>query len=245
LKYRVSIPDAATKPQVFKWKASLFTPTLNHLPGLATTDPKFKDVTYPRFGTCGGSTFCTFRDGKAGLGNDHLYVYMPDKRHFVFVGTHLTGVQSNPYVHGMDWRRGRLHVTWVYRGFVDYEGWDDPLDTKHKQQAGPNGAENNHDICYAYSDDMGNTWINGADKVIARLQAGETITNNSEGIVAFRIPKSSGLTNQEAQAVDQEGGVHVLNRDTLDGEASPIWNHYYRSPDGKSSPFSNPQGSRA
>ncbi|KAK3299741.1 uncharacterized protein B0H64DRAFT_227 [Chaetomium fimeti] len=234
LKYRFSAPDVATRPKDFEWRPSLFTPTLHHLPGLPMADPKFKDVTYPRFGSSGDSMFCSFRDGKAGLGNDHLYMYVPNKREFVFVGTHLTGVQSNPYVHGMSWRGGRLHVTWVYRGFVYYEGWDDPLDTKHKQQAGPNGAENNHDICYAYSDDMGNTWSNGAGKVIARLHAGETITNNAEGIVAFEIPKGSGLTNQEAQAVDQEGGVHVLNRDTLDGGhgACPMWKHYYRSPHG-------------
>jgi hypothetical protein len=160
-------------------------------------------------------------------------MYMASKKEFVFVGTHLTGIQSSPYVHGMDWRRGRLHVTWVYRGFVHYEGWDDPLDTKHKQQAGPNGAENNHNLCYAYSDDLGYTWENGAGKVVARLDKGETITNDAEGIVAFEIPKGSGLTNQEAQAVDHEGGVHVLNRDTLDGGDVPMWKHYYRSPDGE------------
>jgi hypothetical protein len=36
------------------------------------------------------------------------------------------------------------------------------------------------------------------------------------------------LTNQEAQAVDHAGGVHVLNRDNLDGEL--LWRHYYRDP---------------
>ena len=177
--------------------------------------------------------FCSFRDGKAGLGDDHLYIYSGSTGLFRFVGTHLTGIQSNPYVHGMDYRDGRLHVTWVYRGFVHYEGWDDLLDTKHKEQAGPNGAENNHNICYAYSDDTGCTWKNGAGKSIADLKAGGTVKNTSEGIIAFEIPRNSGLTNQEAQAVDQEGGVHVLNRDTTDGGGHPMWKHYYRSPAGK------------
>jgi hypothetical protein len=178
--------------------------------------------------------FCSFRDGKAGLGNDYLYVYSGRTGYFTFAGAHLTGINSNPYVHGMDCRDGRrLHVTWVYRGFVHYEGWDDPRDTKHKQQAGPNGAENNHNICYVYSDDKGYTWRNGAGKVVADLRKGETVGNDAEGIVAFEIPKGSGLSNQEAQAVDQDGGVHVLNRDTLDGGDVPVWKHYYRSPDGE------------
>ncbi len=190
-------------------------------------------MTYPRFGFLGDDMFCSFRDGKAGLGNDYLYVYRGRTGRFDFVGAHLTGIQSNPYVHGMDWRDGRLHVSWVYRGFVHYEGWDDPLDTKHKQQAGPNGNHNNHNICYAYSEDQGCTWKNGAGVVIADLTKGETIDNNAEGIVVFTIPKHSGLSNQEAQAVDHEGGVHVLNRDILDGGECRMWKHYYRSPDGE------------
>lgn len=205
---------------------------MDHLPGLPRTHRHFGYVTYPRFGFLGDDMFCSLRDGKSGLGSDYLYVYSGSKRQFDFVGAHLTGLHSNPYVHGMDYRSGRLHVSWVYRGFVHYDGWDDPLDTKHKQQAGPNGAENNHNICYAYSDDKGRTWKNGAGSVVADLGEGETITNDAEGIVAFEIPKGSGLTNQEAQAVDQDGGVHVLNRDTMDGGECAMWKHYYRSPEG-------------
>ena len=190
-------------------------------------------MTYPRFGFLGDDMFCSFRDGKAGLGNDYLYIYRGSTGRFDFVGAHLTGIRSNPYVHGMDWRGGKLHVTWVYRGFVHYEGWDDPLDAKHKQQAGPNGSENNHNVCYAFSDDKGSTWRNGAGRVIADLTKGGTIDNDAEGIVAVEIPKHSGLSNQEAQAVDQEGGIHVLNRDALDGGECRMWKHHYRSPDGE------------
>ncbi|KAJ4286635.1 hypothetical protein N0V88_007925 [Collariella sp. IMI 366227] len=128
----------------------------------------------------------------------------------------------------MDYRNGRLHVAWVYRGFVYYDGWDDPLDTQHKQQAGPNGSENNHDICYAFSDDKGYTWKNGAGQVVADLRKGQTVANDAEGIVAFGIPKDSGLSNQEAQTVDQDDGVHVLNRETVRGVL--MWKHYYRLP---------------
>lgn len=228
LRYRYSIRKLAKYPEHFEWKANLFTPTLDYLPGLPSTHQHFGYVTYPRFGPMGDDMFCSFRDGKAGLGDDHLYVYKADVGHFSYVGTHLTGVQSNPYVQGMDYRNGRFHITWVYRGFVHYEGWDDPADVKHKQQTGPNGAENNHNICYAYSDDKGYTWKNSDGHTIASLRDGFTIANDSPGIVVFDIPKGRGLTNQESQAIDQSGGVHILNRDTMDGEL--LWKHYYRSP---------------
>lgn len=233
LRYRYSVRGLATDPHCFEWTSALFTPTLDYLPGLPSTHGHFGYVTYPRFASAGDDMFCSFRDGKAGLGNDHLYLYSGSTGIFKFVGTHLTGVQSSPYVHGIDYRNGRLHVTWVYRGFVQYDGWDDPMDMKHKQQAGPNGAENNHNICYAYSDDKGYTWKNGRGSVIADLNKGQTIANDVDGIVAFEVPKHSGLTNQEAQAVDQDGGVHVLNRESTDGGAQPVWKHYYKAPGGK------------
>ncbi|KAH8905677.1 hypothetical protein BR93DRAFT_880362 [Coniochaeta sp. PMI_546] len=228
LRYRYSVRRLAKYPEQFEWRADLFSPTLDYLPGLPSTHKHFGYVTYPRFGPIGKDMFCSFRDGKAGLGDDHLYVYKSDAGRFYYLGILLTGVQSNPYVHGMDYRNGRFHVTWVYRGFVHYEGWDDPADVKHKQQAGPNGAENNHNICYAYSDDCGSTWRNSKGDFVASLTDGSTIRNDSPGIVVFDIAKGHGLTNQESQAIDQHGGVHILNRDTTDGKL--FWKHYYRSP---------------
>jgi hypothetical protein len=233
LRYRYSVRGLASRPEKFPWRPDLFTPTLDYLPGLPSTHQHFGYVTYPRFGLMGDDMFCSFRDGKAGLGDDYLYLYRADAGYFVYVGRHLRGIQSNPYVHGMDYRNGRFHITWVYRGFVYYEGWDDLLDLKHKTQRGPNDSSNNHNICYAYSDDRGYSWKNGQGKVIADLNNGETISNDSEGIVAFDVPKGSGLSNQESQAVDQDGGVHVLNRGhTKDG--AYMWKHLYRRPDGKS-----------
>lgn len=88
-------------PERFEWKADLFTSTLDYLPGLPSSHKHFGYVTYPRFGPMGDDLFCSFRDGKAGLGDDHLYLYKADAGRFYYVGTHLTGIQSNPYVHGM------------------------------------------------------------------------------------------------------------------------------------------------
>lgn len=87
-------------------------------------------------------------------------------------------------------------------------------------------------ICYAYSTDLGYTWRNDRGDVIADLRKGETIRNDAPGIVAFDVPKGSGLMNQEAQAVDHAGGVHVLNRETL-RDGALMWRHYYRAPEGE------------
>ncbi|KAM7205729.1 hypothetical protein V8F20_002962 [Naviculisporaceae sp. PSN 640] len=262
LRYRHSIPNlVALSPADFQWTGSLFSSTLSYLPGISASHRPFRDVTYPRFGFIGSNDmFLSFRDGKAGLGNDHLYIYQPSYEpdapesgqhtctgKFTYAGQHLTGLNSNPYVNGITYSQHdtKLHITWVYRGFVDYPGWDDPFDTKHKQQAGPNGAENNHDLCYAYSQDGGYTWRNGNGEVIADLNRCEnkasliteenlvpnTITNNAPGIVAFKISKGSGLMNQEAQAVDAQGRIHVLNRDScVNSDKKVTWKHYFRDP---------------
>ncbi|EGO52226.1 hypothetical protein NEUTE1DRAFT_149807 [Neurospora tetrasperma FGSC 2508] len=243
LRYRYSKRDVATQPRTISWRPDIFSATLDCLPGILSTHKPLRDVTYPRFGFLGENMFFSHRDGKAGLGNDHLYTYNGKDGRYEYIGPYLTGVQSSPYVNGMTSRDGVLYVTWVYRGFVEYPGWDDPLDTKHKQQAGPNGAENNHNICYAYSDADGYVWKNGCGEVIADLRdpakfptsvrgKERTIKNDCSGIAAFDIPKGKGLMNQEAQAVDQEGGVHVLNRDMMNEGGTYLWKHYHRSPDG-------------
>ncbi|KAI0127106.1 hypothetical protein BJ170DRAFT_724834 [Xylariales sp. AK1849] len=228
LRYRISMVNIALQPEEFTWEAKHFSPTLDSLPGLPDETDLFGYITYPRIGPLGQNLWLSFRTGKAGLGDDHLCMYKPETGMYVLLGTNLKGIQNNPYIHGIDCRNGKLFATWVYRGFVWYEGWDDPLDTKHKQQRGPNAATNNYNICFAFSEDDGWTWRNGAGDRIADLAKGESISPDSPGIIAFEIPKGVGLSNQESQAIDHEGGVHVLNRDKLDGEQK--WKHYYRSP---------------
>lgn len=54
LRYRMSIPGVATKPEAHEWKTSLFSPTHNQLPGYTRTgqlgvEKLFLETTYPRF----------------------------------------------------------------------------------------------------------------------------------------------------------------------------------------------------
>ncbi|KXH58462.1 hypothetical protein CSAL01_05047 [Colletotrichum salicis] len=132
LRYRYCIQGIARDPERCRWSKDVFTSTLDHVPGIDQPHENFGYVTYPWFGTLGDDMFFSIRNGKAGLGDDLLYIYRAATGLYEYAGKHLKGIQNNLDVHGMDYRDGKLHITWVYRGFVHYDGWDDPLDTQHK-----------------------------------------------------------------------------------------------------------------
>jgi len=163
-----------------------------------------------------------------------LYTYSSRTGKYTLIGTYLEGNENNPYINGLDYRNSRIHVTWTYRDFVPFEGWDKITDVQHKRQAGPNGIENNHDLWYSYSDDLGHSWKNDLGHTIAHLDKGESVRCDNDGIKVFSIPKGCGAHNQEDQVLDYDGGVHVLNRDAMSGYL--LWKHYYRSPLGTSTP---------
>lgn len=90
---------------------------------------------------------------------------------------------------------------------------------------------------FAYSPDLGVTWLNNWGQQIANTTAEEPILPVSAGITVFSIPKYGyaeflssyfvqdaeyprsrrGILNQETQAIDSEGRVHVLNRENTTG----------------------------
>lgn len=88
----------------------------------------------------------------------------------------------------------------------------------------------NHDLMYAYSDDLGKTWKNSAGGALATAGSAP-ITPSSSGVTVFTIPQSSGILNQEGQTVDASGRVHVLNRESRDGGFK--WYHYWRDTTGE------------
>ncbi|KAJ3939952.1 uncharacterized protein N0V96_009945 [Colletotrichum fioriniae] len=232
LRYRMSIPGVATKPEAHEWKTSLFSPTHNQLPGYTRTgqlgvEKLFLETTYPRFIRIDDDLLLSYRIGIAGAGSDHLFRYRSKDQSYSYVGQFLTGVNNNPYINGISYANGRIHVSGTYRGFVWYEGVDDPEARTHTVQAGPNGPENNHNLFYVNSDDGGKTFNNTKGERLANLEVGETVYPDSEGLIVFDIPMNNGILNQEAQAADDDGGFHVLNRE------NEVWIHYYRSPEGQ------------
>ncbi|KAM3065961.1 hypothetical protein ACMFMG_009816 [Clarireedia jacksonii] len=215
------------------WDASMFSATQDHLPGLPHLE-LMDEVTYPRFVNVDDDLLLTYRIGEAGLGSDILYKYSAESHKYTYLGQYLTGVMNSPYINGLDYRNSRLHMSWCYRNFVQFDASTGP--DAHKQQAGPNGPENNHDLSYAYSDDAGKTWKNSEGDTIAILDgepevgAGNTILPTSNARV-FEIPMRSGILNQEAQTVDWEGAFWALNRENTSGEQQ--WILYHRDKTGK------------
>lgn len=165
---------------------------------------------------------------RPGAGSDVLFKYNGRTGGYEYLGQFLTGVCNNPYINGISYCRGIIHVSGCFRGFVAYNGVDEPSSTPHKQHAGPNGPENNYDMFYTSSSDSGETWRNTHGEELASLRRGETVLPDSSGFVVFEIPAGSGILNQEAQTCDHFGGFHVLNRE------NNSWIHYYRSPQGES-----------
>jgi hypothetical protein len=149
----------------------------------------------------------------------------------VYAGQYLTGISNSPYINGLDYRQSRIHVSWCYRNFIQFDALASP--DAHKQQAGPNGPENN----YAFSDDRGETWKSSDGHVLANLasKGGEgvevTIKPNADGARVFDIPMHSGILNQEGQAIDWEGGFWALNREKVNGEEK--WITYCRDVAGR------------
>ncbi|KAJ3554747.1 hypothetical protein NM688_g2946 [Phlebia brevispora] len=232
LNYRISQPDVATRPLSIAWSPQIFGPTLDYLPGLEDLDKSvyFINVTYPRFlripsegegSDSEADLLFELRVGRSGLGDDWLYKYVPGKG-WIQIGRYLEGVNNNAYINGLDFdSQNVLHATWTYRDYVNDTGQDVAV------EAGPNGPENNHDMDYAFSRDLGMTWQNTWGQSIANTTAQIPIVPVSAGITVFSIPKYGGILNQESQVIDAEGRVHVLNRENTTGIEQ--WYHYWRS----------------
>ncbi|KAH7910670.1 hypothetical protein BJ138DRAFT_1152356 [Hygrophoropsis aurantiaca] len=231
LNYRVSVPGVATAPGNITWGPAIFGPVLNYLPGLESLDPNvyFINITYPRFLVIpsyvpqpapSADLLLEMRVGRSGLGDDWLYRYVPAQG-WELTGRYLEGVNNNAYINGIDFDpKGNLQATWTYRDYVNDTGQDVAV------EAGPNGPENNHDMDFATSPDLGFTWYNTWGQPICNTSAQQPILPNSPGITVFSIPKYGGILNQEAQIIDSAGRMHVLNRENTTG--SELWYHYWR-----------------
>ncbi|SCZ98209.1 BZ3500_MvSof-1268-A1-R1_Chr3-2g06222 [Microbotryum saponariae] len=248
LHYRHSLVDLTTDAANSHWRTESFSKVLDCLPGLEHLSKAeyFKAslswvpalalhqiltviyvlpqvLTYPRFVSVReppGALVFEYRIGISGLGSDLLCVYsgnVDDEGSWRHRGVYLQGVQNNPYINGIDADvSGALHVSWTYRDYV-------PVTLEQsRQQAGPNGPENNHDLCYAYSPPEkdgtgpGLRWY-ASDGHPIGISSSSPILPSTEGILAFDIPKYSGILNQEAQCVTPRGGFHALNRELVRG----------------------------
>ncbi|WP_197527381.1 BNR repeat-containing protein [Pirellulimonas nuda] len=193
LHYRTSKAAVASRPGETAWSADLFGPVQDHL-GAHTLE----SVTYPAFYTDGDHFLLYLRmGGGSGSANSHLFTYadgvwkVNEEAASKFIDRAWSGGDKtvNAYPHGLAFHDGRLHLTWCWRDTPD--------------------PRTCHDLCYTYSDDLGQTWRNNAGKRVA--QRGERfITADSPGISVSPIPAGARYVNGGSMTVDRAGRVHVL-----------------------------------
>ena len=209
LRYRRSKPGVATDPDGATWDASVFAPETTQLIDGQAVDK----VSYPDFQrTPSGDLQLFMRRGGSGRGSWWLFNYD--------AATHtwkdgwqyddgMTGVYEafdppstsrcaypNGFTYGPD---GKLHISFTWR-----EGTGAAALAK-------NGC--NHDICYVASSDGGRTWENNAGQVVGKHDApgGPTRFNiESPGLTVINVTQFESMINEQAQAVDSAGRMHVL-----------------------------------
>lgn len=229
LNYRVSKLGVAHDPESVAWTKESFS-EVRHTLGEVEADPRF---TYPRFfATPDGDLMLAYRGVTSADGNGMIEHYdgdthrwLPGMGAFISrdIGTYrFDGKESQfrcAYVNSIEYAGDRLHISWV---------WRDRFEKTHPQ--------NQHDLCYAYSDDDGRTWMNSDGKEIG--QTGSRLIHlDSPGLVVAAIPSGSRLANQNTQFAYADGSVHVVMRHRMDGEVEGTYEHryfhYWRNPKGQ------------
>ncbi|MBK1826571.1 BNR repeat-containing protein [Haloferula rosea] len=224
LNYRISKPGVAHHPESVRWDASAFSGVLHTL-GSVTPDKK---CTYPRFFNApNGNLMLYYRAVTSGNGHGMIEEYNGDRQDWTpglgqFIardlGTFSAAGESSkyrcPYMNTLSYAGDRLHATWI---------WRDRFDRTH--------PKNQHDLCYAYSDDHGRTWHNSDGKVIGRTGK-SSIHLNSPGLVVSPIPTQMDLSNQNAQYAYPDGSVHVVHLQRNDSTRKRSYHHHWRTKDG-------------
>jgi hypothetical protein len=195
LHYRTSKGPVAANPAAYEWSGDLFGPVQDHLGG-----PPIDSVTYPAF-TSDGENFVLYLrlNGGSGSADSHFFRYAECKwqvnteAESKLIDKNWSGGDKtvNAYPHGLVIRDGRWHLTWCWRDTPD--------------------SSTSHDLCYAYSDDLGKTWLNNTGQEIARTGS-NFITADSPEVAIWKIPSGREYLNGGSMTVSAGGNVHVLVR---------------------------------
>lgn len=144
-------------------------------------------VTYPEFHNLpnGKLLFC-YRSGASGRGNMIVKSYdVKTKKWNSLQNNLLDGENERSAYWQICVGKKGIYISWVWR-----ESWD---------------VSTNHDICYAFSGDGGQTWEKSTGEKYCL-----PITKASAEI-AWEIPEKSNLINQTAMNVDDDGNPYIAN----------------------------------
>ncbi len=220
LNYRFTAPGVASDPESIDWNASLFGGVVHELGPVGHIDR----FTYPRFFSApNGNLMLYYRYFTSGNGDSVIQEYdatthqwRTDLGKFIArdIGSYTwDGAVSNfryAYINAIDYAGDRIHVTWVWRDRFERTSLD-----------------NNHDICYAYSDDNGRTWKNNAGEQIA-VTGSSFISIDSPGITVAPVEPGRNLINQCTHYAYPDGTIHIMMRHHISGTTDTKYHHYWR-----------------
>lgn len=224
LNYRYSVQGLASDPEAFEWSASLFSEVQHELGDNGQLDR----FTYPRFVPVpDGNLLLYYRNITSGNGDGMLRMYdagthswRTDLGKFIArdIGTYSWEGQVSSfryaYLNAISYAGSRLHVSWIWRDRFE-----------------KTSADNNHDICYAYSDNDGRTWKNTAGEQIA-VTGSSYITIDSPGIIVGPVNPGQNLINQCTHYAYPDGTIHLMMRHNVVGTTTVRYHHYWRDKDG-------------
>jgi hypothetical protein len=183
-------------PEKTSWKLSQFLPLSHQL------DEEIEEVSYPSFVSMpDGNLQLFYRKGKSGDGQNWMVTYKSQKsqwqeRHAIdspegYFEDDLDNSRSrNAYYNGWDYdKNGVLYTTFTWREKAD-------------------GA--NHDWIYAFSKDQGKSWKNNRGETVAHQDSSLLMNLESKHSIIRTINRKQSLMNQQAQAVDSKGRIHVV-----------------------------------
>ena len=201
--YVRSVAGLASAPGSHPWSAVDFGPVQRTLDGV-----DLGSITYPQFVVTPERTLqLSFRTGSSGNGTNELAEYDGSAWHRLGKWSASTGswtstngvvsTTRNMYLHGLTYApSGRLHAAFTWREV-------------NSAVMCSSGGLSNHDTGYVFSDDRGRTWRNNAGQVVGAT-GGQQVSVTSPGLVVDPLDPNHGLINQESQAVDSTGALHVL-----------------------------------
>lgn len=155
-------------------------------PRTPMTGSREQSVTYPSFFRLpGGDLLFLYRDGRSGRGNVVLNRYDTKARAWRQVHANLVDGEGarSAYLGATLDNRGTLHLAWNWRDTPD--------------------VATNHDLCYARSDDGGETWTTSAGAPLALP------VTAARAEYAARIPRNRNLMNPPSIAADQDGRPYL------------------------------------
>lgn len=115
-----------------------------------------------------------------------------------------------PYMDPLSFSSGRLHASWVWRDRFE-----------------KTNAANQHDLCYAYSDDLGKTWHNSVGALIGETGS-KPIHLDTPGLVVFPIAAGSFVSNQNTLYISHDDSIHVMLKQRQGDSVERRYHHYWR-----------------